>query len=72
MLYSATRGLSATVLVILNHDKVRMIPERTITDKNDDNGELAPPSPNFHTTLKGECLSIDRLTRDTPATSPLP
>ncbi|GFS97108.1 uncharacterized protein TNCV_184581 [Trichonephila clavipes] len=46
---SATRGLLATDHVILNHGQV------TWTTP-----ELAPPSPNYHTTPTGDVSALDR------------
>ncbi|GFV27501.1 hypothetical protein TNCV_2540391 [Trichonephila clavipes] len=55
--YSATRGLLATDLVILNHGE-------------DGNSvcELAPPSPRFYITPRGRRLSIDRFNGHHPPT----
>ncbi|GFU43385.1 hypothetical protein TNCV_3222531 [Trichonephila clavipes] len=47
--YSAARGLLVTDLVILNQDQVTRA-----------TSQLAPSTPNFHTTPTGKHLSLDR------------
>ncbi|GFU98039.1 zinc finger protein 227 [Trichonephila clavipes] len=50
--YLATRGFLSTDLVLLNHGQVKRMPS-----------EMAPLSPNFHTTPMGGRLSLDRFNR---------